>query len=90
MAPDCHYVAVVVAQLTSDCLSPLDKAYGNIKVNVDLLRSLEIAFNFLSGRLDTVFAPACHECAQFNLICSGMCTLIHLTKIQFTSFRNVD
>ena len=74
LATDCHYVAVdtefpgVVAQLTSDCLSPLDRAYGNIKVNVDLLRPLEIAFSFFretGHRLCTGFSPVCT--IQFNL-----------------------
>ena len=73
-ATDCHYVAVdtefpgVVAQLTSDCFSPIGRAYGNIKVNVDLLRPLEIAFSFFretGDRLCTGFSRVCT--IQFNL-----------------------
>ena len=74
MAPDCRYVAVdtefpvVVAQLTSDCLSPLDRAYDNIKENVDLLMPLEIAFSFFwetGNRLCTGLSRVCT--IQFNL-----------------------
>ena len=74
LATDCHYVAVdtefpgVVVQLTSDCLSSLDRAYGNVKVNVDLMRPLEIAFSFFletGHRLCTDLSRVCK--IQYNL-----------------------